>query len=158
MRVHNSKHFWAKIFLLKCWDFWTVSWSSKYSEYLLISVSIVAQLCRQTILRRAFIDYTTATWLDVGIYSRHRRLLILFFSRGELPFCEIEINSKFAICWSSILFRTHLYWLRQNMDAWCCFHIFVLLSYPLLICTWFLKNQFGKIKFDELDFYCMCSL
>ena len=23
---------------------------------------------------------------------------------------------------------------------------------PLLICTWFPKNQFGKIKFDELDF------
>ena len=23
---------------------------------------------------------------------------------------------------------------------------------PLLICTWFLKNQFGKIKFNELDF------
>ena len=23
---------------------------------------------------------------------------------------------------------------------------------PLLICTWFLKNQLGKIKFDELDF------
>ena len=36
----------------------------------------------------------------------------------------------------------------------------------LLICTWFLKNQFGKIKFKELqfqvyfelDFYCLCSL
>ena len=24
---------------------------------------------------------------------------------------------------------------------------------PLLICTRFLKNQFGKIKFDKLDFY-----
>ena len=24
--------------------------------------------------------------------------------------------------------------------------------------TWFLKNQVGKIKFDELDFYCLCSL
>ena len=23
---------------------------------------------------------------------------------------------------------------------------------PLLICTWFLKNQVGEIKFDELDF------
>ena len=23
---------------------------------------------------------------------------------------------------------------------------------PLLICTWFLKNQFGKIKFGKLDF------
>ena len=23
---------------------------------------------------------------------------------------------------------------------------------PDLICTWFMKNQFGKIKFDELDF------
>ena len=39
-------------------------------------------------------------------------------------------------------------------------------SIPLLIYTWFLKNQFGKIKFDELDllvyfeldFYCQCSL
>ena len=29
---------------------------------------------------------------------------------------------------------------------------------PLLICTQFLKNQFGKIKFGELDFYCLCSL
>ena len=26
------------------------------------------------------------------------------------------------------------------------------LSHPLLICTWFLKNRFGKIKFGELDF------
>ena len=25
-------------------------------------------------------------------------------------------------------------------------------SDALLICTWFLKNQFGKIKFDEQDF------
>ena len=25
-------------------------------------------------------------------------------------------------------------------------------TYPLLICTWFLKNQFWKIKFDKLDF------
>ena len=25
-------------------------------------------------------------------------------------------------------------------------------SFPLLICTWFLKNKFGNIKFDELDF------
>ena len=25
-------------------------------------------------------------------------------------------------------------------------------SYPLLICTWFLKNQFWKIQFDKLDF------
>ena len=24
--------------------------------------------------------------------------------------------------------------------------------------TWFLKNQFGKIEFNELDFYCLCSL
>ena len=24
--------------------------------------------------------------------------------------------------------------------------------YALSICTWFLKNQGGKIKFDELDF------
>ena len=23
---------------------------------------------------------------------------------------------------------------------------------PLLICAWYLKNRFGKIKFDELDF------
>ena len=23
---------------------------------------------------------------------------------------------------------------------------------PLLICTWFLKNQFGKITFNKLDF------
>ena len=29
---------------------------------------------------------------------------------------------------------------------------------PLLICTLFLKNQFRKIKFDELDFYCLYSL
>ena len=27
-----------------------------------------------------------------------------------------------------------------------------ILANPLLICTWFLKNQFGKIKFDKLDF------
>ena len=26
------------------------------------------------------------------------------------------------------------------------------LTLPLLICTWILKNQVGKIKFDELDF------
>ena len=42
------------------------------------------------------------------------------------------------------------------------------LSIPLLICTWFLKNQFGKTKLDghrtgffvyfELNFYCLCSL
>ena len=25
-------------------------------------------------------------------------------------------------------------------------------TFPLLICTWFLKNQFGKIKFDKLLF------
>ena len=38
-------------------------------------------------------------------------------------------------------------------------------SGPVLICTWFLKNQFGNIKFDELflvylelNFYCLCSL
>ena len=31
-------------------------------------------------------------------------------------------------------------------------------SLPLLICTWFLKNQFWKIKFDKLDYYCLCDL
>ena len=40
-------------------------------------------------------------------------------------------------------------------------------SYALSICTWFLKNQVGKIKFDKLDFFtlfemplflCLCSL
>ena len=28
---------------------------------------------------------------------------------------------------------------------------------PLLICTWFLKNQFGKIKLDKLDFYSISN-
>ena len=29
--------------------------------------------------------------------------------------------------------------------------VFIEESDPLLICTWFLKNQFGKIKLDEMD-------
>ena len=29
---------------------------------------------------------------------------------------------------------------------------------PLLINTVFLKNEFEKIKFDKLDFYCLRSL
>jgi hypothetical protein len=28
----------------------------------------------------------------------------------------------------------------------------------LLICTWFLKNQFGKIKYDKLDFKSILNL
>ena len=39
-------------------------------------------------------------------------------------------------------------------------------TFPLLICTWYLRNQFGKMKWRrtgflvsfELDFYCLCSL
>ena len=34
----------------------------------------------------------------------------------------------------------------------------ILFPNALSICTWFLKNQIGKIKFGELDFYCLCSL
>ena len=30
--------------------------------------------------------------------------------------------------------------------------------YPLLNCTWFLKNQFRKIKFDQLDFLPILKL
>ena len=29
---------------------------------------------------------------------------------------------------------------------------------PLLICTWFLKNQLGKIKLDKLDFLSISNL
>ena len=34
------------------------------------------------------------------------------------------------------------------------------LLHPLLICTWFLKNQFGKIKFDirKICFELICSI
>ena len=34
-------------------------------------------------------------------------------------------------------------------------------SFPLLICTWFLKNQVwqtGFLVYFELEFYCLCSL
>ena len=31
-------------------------------------------------------------------------------------------------------------------------------SIPLLICTWFLKNKFEKIQFDEVDFYSISNL
>ncbi len=31
------------------------------------------------------------------------------------------------------------------------------LTHLLLICTWFLKNQFGKSKFEELDFYSILN-
>ena len=31
-------------------------------------------------------------------------------------------------------------------------------SFALSICTWFLKNQVGKTKFDELDLYFMCTV
>jgi hypothetical protein len=45
-------------------------------------------------------------------------------------------------------------------------HLKIKLCDPLFICTWFLKNQFGKINFHKmnilfyfkLDFYCLCSL
>ena len=37
-------------------------------------------------------------------------------------------------------------------------HFVRLHTFPLLICTWFLKNQFGKIKLDELDFLSISNI
>ena len=41
--------------------------------------------------------------------------------------------------------------LPKNVDIW------RYIPYPLLICTWFLENQFGKIKFGELDFWSISN-
>ena len=30
-------------------------------------------------------------------------------------------------------------------------------NYPLLLCTWFLKNRFGKIRFGKLDFLAISN-
>ena len=35
--------------------------------------------------------------------------------------------------------------------------IFFKTTFALSMCICFLKNHVGKIKFDELDFYCLCS-
>ena len=52
-------------------------------------------------------------------------------------------------CTIIIIISTSLYYATQiYLDVF----LRTNLSNPLLICTWILKNQFGKIKFDELNF------
>ena len=51
-------------------------------------------------------------------------------NQGGLLICSEEVNCRFW--WGISIKQTD--------------------SLPLLICTWILKNQVGKLKFDELDF------
>jgi hypothetical protein len=48
----------------------------------------------------------------------------------------------------------YFYWIVKNFH---CGRFLVHID-PLLICTWFLKNQFGKIKFHKLDFQSISNL
>ena len=63
------------------------------------------------------------------------------------------------------LFHRNYSWHLAYQYGYTCFYCLdpIVLTIPLLICTWFLKNQFGIIKFDvqvyfKLDFYCLFRL
>ena len=82
------------------------------------------------------------------------RLSLLITSHASIfsglsPFILKEKNNSLHIC--------HSFFLVLCVIIYFVFiFIFIttktMLSYTLLICTRFLKNQFGKIKFDKLGF------
>ena len=62
-------------------------------------------------------------------------------------------------------FHRNYSWHLAYQYGYTCFYCLdpIVLTIPLLICTWFLKNQFGIIKLDvqvyfKLDFYCLFRL
>ena len=97
--------------------------------------------------------YVAVMWiisrLIIYIDQLNTALVALYSARPEFP--SSGKRKENVNRWKS-------YFLQEKQPvcevlAWLFFSVFVLC--PLLtlsICTWFLKNQVGKIKFDELDF------
>ena len=129
-------------------------------------VTRVVQVMTMTILKIYWTD-KSLDWLN-----RHKTLWTVLFKTEWLfrkgPSCQpdfIYVQNKYVFCYLSshnwgpfFKFANKYVQLTLNIDYF--------QSTGLLICTRFLKNQFGKIKFDELDFlvyfnldfYCLCSL
>ena len=56
----------------------------------------------------------------------------------------VNIKTLRKIAQIFVAFSEKLNFTKKNVARWT--------PNPLLICTWIMKNQVGKIKFDELDF------
>jgi hypothetical protein len=110
--------------------------------------------------------------LYYAIAARLLMIIIANENKRSFSFCDILRNQpryyrqKSQKLWYFVLkiVLTYLLWeKKKSCDPECFLEITKtiysnsnkILNYgpfPLLICTWFLKNQFGKIKFDKLDF------
>ena len=94
--------------------------------------------------------------IHIGILRRQHKFGAIMRKIASLvAFSENLTGNTAILTWFSGKQHGSLVWF---IAAALTYGVWTIDLNSLLLCTWFLKNWVWKIKWDELDFYCLCSL
>ena len=105
-----------------------------------------------------FYKFFQSPWTKIGDkFKKFKRMVLdvifLYSTQSDSPLgtlfqLSIFVHQKCQYC--GRMYKTVINF---------CFALSFYITLPLLICTWFLKNQVGRVfVYFKLDFYCLCRL